>query len=325
MRHSKNLMRKIALTGVALLVAGCMGTGADYDNILIGDAVGRYEPNQRNITADNAFSLVELEGRTAGRFSLSLDDGGHPGDWQRNGRPGYGQRVEFGEPPARSQRLGRDYWTHASIYIPRGTTSRDQTSLMNWKEVIGNGTRGSLHTLGIRRDSGVVSLKFNHVMNEPWRCVDMIDAAGEGNSACEGNDVSVIMGPIGRFTGRWLDVVTMANWANDGTGEFHMWIDGRKMMGLTGNTSQDAEAIQFKFGAYRIGLNEGPSPREMTVYYSDVGSAGECETVVASRCTQYEAERSVMGYPGAQTAYTYTGNGNAIAELVAQGWRIGRR
>jgi len=295
MSFSSGLAAKLCAFGISMLLSGCLAGENGYNSILIGDAAGRYEPNNRNIDSENAFRLVELDGRTAGRISLSLSDGGHPGDWQRNGRPGYGQRVEFSESIAGSQRIGRDYWTHAAIYIPQGTTSRDQLSLLNWKEVIGNGTRGSFHTLAIRRDNGVVSLKFNHVMNEPWRCLDMIDASGQGNSACEGNDVNVILGPIGRFTGRWLEVVTFANWNNDGTGQFHMWIDGRKMMGLVGNTSHDAESILFKFGAYRIGLNEGPSPAEVTVFYSDVGRASDCESVVQEGCSKYQSERSIMG------------------------------
>ena len=335
MPSPQTLCRGLGLAALITVLVGCVpsgggapseapkrSAGTGINAILVGDARGRYQANTRNVRGSDVFRIVEHAGKTAARFSLGLSDGGHPGDWTRNGRPGYGQRVEFGESNSGAQKLGRDYWTHMSLYIPRGTRSRDMLSLFDLKEVIDGRTRGKLHGLAIRQDAGLVGLKFGHVMNEPWRCANVKDASGQQNAECEGHDVSVILGPVDQFAGRWIDIVTLANWNNDGTGEYHLWVDGRKMMGLRGAASQGADAIRFKFGMYRIGLNEGLLQDRVTLYYADVGTARQCEDVVPAGCESLRAQRGVLGYPNARSTFTYRGNANRIADRLAEGWQL---
>lgn len=70
-----------------------------------------FVPSNRNTDRVDAFEIVEFEGRTAAKMSVSMDDRGHVDDWGRFGVSGEAQRVQIQEKPKVHEMVdGKLYW-----------------------------------------------------------------------------------------------------------------------------------------------------------------------------------------------------------------------
>jgi hypothetical protein len=271
--------------------------------IMVVDGRTGYKFVERNVSKRDAFKMVEHEGITAAHIKLSVDMGGAEDDWYRDGLAGYGQRFEYGQSKQGAHRFNKEIWTRIDFWLPSGTSSSDQTTLFDLKEIRNNQTFGPLLNLAIRDEGqgSVLKIKHNFENND---CIIGRDGSGE-NSFCDKTDVNLTIGAIKNYTGRWVSFTSRAIWSNDKDGVYDAWIDGKKIIGHRGNTSFGADRIAFKFGLYRIGLNKSKHPKDIEIYFSAVGTAKSCESVGIKSCDELMKSLDIVGYPGAKTVFRF--------------------
>jgi len=269
----------------------------NINQIIISKNKGAYKFVERNVSKRKAFKMVQHDGRPAARINLSTEMGGARDDWYRDGVSGYGQRFEYGERKAKAQIFNNEIWTRIEFWLPSETVSTEQTTIFDLKEIRNSQTFGPLLNLAIRDDGqgSVLKIKHNFEGND---CIIGRDGAGE-NSFCDKIDLNLTIGPIKNFTGRWVSFVSRAIWSNDKNGVYDAWIDGKKVIGYRGNTSFGADRVAFKFGLYRIGLNKIADPKDITIYFSQVGTADTCEELELQNCANLEKTIETLGYPNA--------------------------
>lgn len=278
----------------------------NISQIIVSKDKGAYKFVERNVSKRKAFAMVQHDGRPAARIKLSTEMGGARDDWYRDGISGYGQRFEYGERKERAQKFNSEIWTTVKFWLPKDTVSKEQATILDFKEIRNGQTFGPLLNLAIRDDGDGSILKIKHQF-EGNDCIIGRDGAGE-NSFCDKIDLNLTIGPIKNFTGRWVSFVSRAIWSNDENGAYDAWIDGRKVMGYRGNTSFGADRVAFKFGLYRIGLNKIVDPKDITIYFSNVGTAGTCEELVVQNCAALSKTINTLGYPNAPRIFRYKVN-----------------
>jgi hypothetical protein len=269
--------------------------------IMHADARSGYKFTERNVAKRKAFKMVQHEGFPAARIKLSIDMGGARDDWFRDGIAGYGQRFEYGQTKQRAHNFNKEIWTRIVFWLPQDTSSFGQTTLFDLKEIRNNQTFGPLLNLAIRDEGkgSILKIKHNFESND---CIIGRDGSGE-NSFCDKTDVNLIIGPIKKYTGRWVEFASRSVWSNESDGAYDAWIDNKKIIGHRGNTSFGADRIAFKFGLYRIGLNKSKNPKDISIYFSKVATAKSCKGVGIANCDKLMKSLDVVGNPGASRVF----------------------
>ncbi|SFM07782.1 heparin lyase I family protein [Shimia aestuarii] len=286
--------------------------------ILIGQTPG-FRFGGRNVPKQKALRMVMHEGRPAAEITMSVSMKGHKDDWYSRGQEGYAQRFEFGQHSKSGQRIGRETWTHMLLWLPNGTVSREHTWLFDFKDNRRGQTFGQLVGLGLSDDGGGTALKLTHRF-EDYDCIVGSERNGTSNSYCDWTDTNILLGPLRRFTGRWVQVVVRAVWDDGQRGAFDFWIDGKKVVGYRGDTSKKASNIPFKFGVYRIKLNRYRNPKDVRAYFSAVGTAPTCKKLGLSNCEVYESTIGKLGYFNAQRVFRH--RSNEKSDFIARGGRV---
>ncbi len=303
--------------------AGNWNTGKSNTNankikqILIGNAQSDYKFNNRNVSSKKALKMLEHQGKLAARIRLSLNMGGGDGDWRRGGINGYAQRFEFGEKTKNSQKLNEEIWTRLVFWLPEETTSENQVTLFDLKEIRDNQTFGPLLNLALTDEGRGTILKIKHNF-EKNDCIIGRDGKND-NAFCDKVDTNVIFGPLQNFTGKWLDFVSRAVWSKKSDGVYDAWINGKKFIGYRGNTSF-GDGVAFKFGLYRIKLNETKNPEDVTIYFAKVGTAESCKQLETSSCELLKQTEGELGYPSAMRVFKV--NANEKSDFIAKGGKV---
>ena len=271
----------------------------NINQIMVADGRSGYKFVERNVAKNKAFKIIEHEGEIAARIHLSTSMGGARDDWYRNGVGGYGQRFEYGERKETAQRFNKEIWTRIVFWLPEETVADAPATIFDLKEIRNNQTFGPVLHLSVRGEGLTIKHQFKE--ND---CIIGRDGDGE-NSFCDKTDTMVFMGGTQRYTGRWVEYVSRSVWSNDTDGIYDAWIDGKKVIGYRGNTSFGADRIAFKFGLYRIRMNEFNTVRDLEIYFSKVGTASTCETLEITNCESLYKTQNVMGYPSATKVFEF--------------------
>jgi hypothetical protein len=290
---------------------------ARINQIMIGDARKGYKFNHRNVTSKKAFKMLEHQGILAARIRLSIDMGGADGDWRRRDISGYAQRFEYGEKVRNSQKFDEEIWTRLVFWLPKGTISKKQVTLFDLKRIIDGGEVSPVLNLALADEGRGTILKIKHNF-EKNDCIIGLDGK-TGNGFCDKVDVNVIFGPVENFTGKWVDFVSRAVWSNKTNGVYDAWIDGKKVIGYRGSNAS-ADRISFKFGLYRIKLNRTKNPKDVTVYFSKVGTARSCRQLDIPDCKLLLQTQGKVGYPGAMRVFRHTSNEKS--DFIAKGGKV---
>jgi len=308
-------IKRCLITCSALLLVACNSSAPteqgsksstlsqNINQIMIADGRSGYKFVERNVSKRKAFQIVEHEGKVAAEFKLSVDMGGARDDWYRNGVGGYGQRFEYGERKETAQRFNKEIWTRMVFWLPNDTEAKEQTTLFDLKEIRNNQTFGPLLNLALRDNGNGTELTIKHQF-EQNDCIIGRDGDGE-NSFCDKTDLNVSYGSVKKYTGRWVEYVSKAVWSNNSDGAYDAWIDGKKIIGYRGNTSFGADRVAFKFGLYRIKLNSTKNPKDIKIYFTNVGTADTCEELEISNCGALNKSLDVLGYPSARNVNRY--------------------
>lgn len=319
----------VALSLLSLSVLGCSpdtstiqqekptGVNQNIGQILMADSKYGNIFVERNVAKSKAFKMVEHQGEVAARIHLSTSMGGARDDWYRNGVGGFGQRFEYGQRKETAQRFNKEIWTRIVFWLPEGTVADAPATIFDLKEIRNNQTFGPLLNLSVRGEG--LSIKHQFKEND---CIIGRDGNGE-NSFCDKTDTMVFLGGTQRYTGRWVEYVSRAVWSNDTDGIYDAWIDGRKVIGYRGNTSFGADRIAFKFGLYRIRMNEVNTVRDLEIYFSKVGTASTCETLEITNCGLLYKTQNVMGYPSATKVFEF--EINQKTDFINSGGRVLKR
>ena len=132
-------------------------------------------------------------------------------------------------------------------------------------------------------------------------------------------DTNVIFCPVQKFTGRWLDFVSRTVWSKKSDGVYDAWINGKKFIGYRGNTSF-GDRVAFKFGLYRIKLNETKNPEDVTIYSAKVGTARSCKQLEVSICELLKQTQGELGYPSATRVFKV--NSTKKSDFIAKSGKV---
>lgn len=280
--------------------------------IMIGDAKNGYEFNDRNVSKKNSLHFVLHQGMPSAKITLHKSMKGHKDDWYRSGEEGFAQRFEYGENKRKAQVLNKEIWTRLLFWLPKNTIlepNGQSVTLFDLKEVSENQTYGPVMALEVKNEwSGtVIKMKHHFEKNDCIIGSDGKDDLGN-NSFCDKIDANVIIGPISKFTMRWVEFVSHAIWSGENSGRYNAWIDGEKIMGYHGPTISIADKVAFKFGVYRRGLNKKSNPNDFEIYYSKVGTGNKCEILGSNYCDKIKKSLELIGYPNIQKIERYESN-----------------
>lgn len=297
------LFRQIAISCFALLLPGCFSepvsnqqVGRGVNSILGGQIVNGVQPNDTNIRKPGTIQQVEIEGRQAIRMVVKFEDEGGALDWNRMGTPGQAQRIQFHERrPGKVMKLGGEYWYRVSFYLERfPSTSSQIVSLFDLKPVY-RAPSGRTHPASPIFGSEVKrgSFQIFDSIGSKYQCGEYENANGSYNMACDRVINNAVLGGQSSFSGRWVDVVFHVRWANDETGIFRYWVDGRNRFSYQGNTARGANTFEFKFGPYRHHMVGAQPP--LAVSFSSIVRASSCEQLGISECSQLAASGNSPG------------------------------
>ena len=287
------------LAPMAFTQLGC--TTQSMASITTGTKRG-FEYDTRNVSQSDALQIVEHQGRLSAKITLSKSMAGHPDDWNRVEMQA--QRFEYAEPRP-GTRVGNEVWYLLSFWLPNNLQVDETSHLCDFKEFRGGQTYGPLVSFSLKNDGIGPSLKLTHKFAD-YNCVVGEDINGTSNSYCNWTDTNVDFGALSKFQNRWVTVVFRAKW-DPVYGEFDTWIDGQKVIGYRGNTSYSADAVRFKYGLYRIKLNNS-RVNTQTVYFSNAAIGSSCNNIGLPSCDEYISTIGTEGYQNTRRLFTYRSN-----------------
>ena len=295
-----------------VIVTGCQTTNSnkstsnnninvsEIKNIIIGDANNKYEFKTRNLPIKNVLRILKHDGMLSARLRLSKSMKGHKDDRYRSGQEGHVQRSEYAS--SKKQVLNKEVWTRLMFWLPENTDlepNGQTVSMFDIKERLKGQTYGPMVALQVRNRWNGTILKIKHSF-EKNDCIKGDNSGGGDNSFCDKIETDVIIGPISKFVGRWVEFVSHAIWSGDKTGRYNSWLDGEKIIGYHGPTVAMADKMAFKFGVYRINLNRYKNANDFEVFYSKVGTANKCEKLKSIHCSKIKKSLEVVGYQNLQ-------------------------
>lgn len=286
-RRATCLAKILGMIAFLSCFAGVVNAQDAVKGILGGEISRGYEAaTEVNVRDGSAVSAVRVGDQPALRLRLDYSWAGGDLDWRRFGRPGFAQRVQFREAPRFRMRAGRDYWYHTRFMIPytMPTVRNHSLSLFDFKHHIGASSSIPTVALNIFADPSGVHLVEG--LNSNWNCGTYRNANGSATAACDLTETVARLGSQADYSNRWVDIVSHARWANDNTGFFRMWIDGRPIFGFSGNTLHGTSEVEHKFGLYRHHMNGDPGMAE--AYFADVSRAETCAALGDVDCSQLQ-------------------------------------
>ena len=98
-------------------------TRKNLEQIMDKKTARLFVENENNIEREDAFEIVDFEGRRAAKITISMRDEGSANDC-RFGTSGHAQRFQIQEKPMSHEMVdGKVYWYKFSVFIPNNTGS----------------------------------------------------------------------------------------------------------------------------------------------------------------------------------------------------------
>ena len=264
--------------------------GTPPEAIMAADAKGLFVTAYSSVDEKKSVSVQSMAGRTALKMDLKFEWEGGPLDWNRYGKPGEAQRSQYYERETDRMLPDKDYWYTVSVYVPpKMDAVKTYLQLFDIKYAIDdNGT-----VPGIQFILYPEGMTFETNISGKWVCGTYANAEGGRTPICNRTSAEGIVDSQADMSGRWLDMVAHFRWASE-DGVVAIWFDGKPMYATTGDTLKGARHVQFKFGPYRLGMNN-TDPGPVTLYYSHVARAGDCPALEIDGCDTVFAEAPADG------------------------------
>ena len=201
-------------------------TRQNLEKIMDKQTARLFQASAINTKRTDGFEIVEFEGRTAAKFSVSFKDEGHPNDWGRLGTVGHAQRFQVQEKERTHEMVdGKEYWYKFSLFIPEGTGSEHHTiSPFDFKDRRNGSQRDPALAFDIIQNQTTLVLK---TLDE--ECREVRNTQGEVSDFCE--RPGLFAGMIeDNLRNRWLDFVFHID-LRKGQERTKFWIN-RKLTGV---------------------------------------------------------------------------------------------
>ena len=255
-------------------------TRQNLEKIMDKQTARLFQASAINTKRTDGFEIVEFEGRTAAKFSVSFKDEGHPNDWGRLGTVGHAQRFQVQEKERTHEMVdGKEYWYKFSLFIPEGTGSEHHTiSPFDFKDRRNGSQRDPALAFDIIQNQTTLVLK---TLGE--ECREVRNTQGEVSDFCE--RPGLFAGMIeDNLRNRWLDFVFHID-LRKGQERTKFWIN-RKLTGVfNGDLSPYGKHLGFKFGLYRHHMTQ--SPNDEVLYYSDIMRRHSCDELGIDSCNEF--------------------------------------
>ena len=268
-------------------------TRQNLEKIMDKQTARLFQASAINTKRTDGFEIVEFEGRTAAKFSVSFKDEGHPNDWGRLGTVGHAQRFQVQEKERTHEMVdGKEYWYKFSLFIPEGTGSEHHTiSPFDFKDRRNGSQRDPALAFDIIQNQTTLVLK---TLGE--ECREVRNTQGEVSDFCE--RPGLFAGMIeDNLRNRWLDFVFHID-LRKGQERTKFWIN-RKLTGVfNGDLSPYGKHLGFKFGLYRHHMTQ--SPNDEVLYYSDIMRRHSCDELGMDSCNEFIEAQDQNGVFGAK-------------------------
>ena len=268
-------------------------TRQNLEKIMDKQTARLFQASAINTKRTDGFEIVEFEGRTAAKFSVSFKDEGHPNDWGRLGTVGHAQRFQVQEKERTHEMVdGKEYWYKFSLFIPEGTGSEHHTiSPFDFKDRRNGSQRDPALAFDIIQNQTTLVLK---TLDE--ECREVRNTQGEVSDFCE--RPGLFAGMIeDNLRNRWLDFVFHID-LRKGQERTKFWIN-RKLTGVfNGDLSPYGKHLGFKFGLYRHHMTQ--SPNDEVLYYSDIMRRHSCDELGMDSCNEFIEAQDQNGVFGAK-------------------------
>ena len=248
--------------------------------------------SDRNIDRSDAFEIVEFQGRTAAKISISMKDRGHVDDWGRFRKAGEAQRFQIQEKPkVHEMRDGKLYWYKFSIFIPRGTGSDHHTiSPFDLKDRKNGSQRDPAIAFTITNNQVTFQLK-----RDGEECRKVKNTSGRTSDFCERPGIISNMMFNNDFKGKWLDFVFMID-KRRSIEMTKFWINGKLIGVINGDFSPKGKYLGFKFGPYRNSIKR--PPKDEVIYYADIMRTNSCQNLQNVNCEKLFSAQNLNGMYG---------------------------
>jgi hypothetical protein len=264
-------------------------TRQNLEKIMDKQTARLFQASAINTNRIDGFEILEFEGRTAAKFSVSFKDEGHPNDWGRLGTVGHAQRFQVQEKERTHEMVdGKEYWYKFSLFIPEGTGSEHHTvSPFDFKDRRNGSQRDPAFAFDIIQNQTTLVLKtLGEVKNTQGEVSEFCERPGLFAGMLEDN-----------LRNRWLDFVFHID-LRKGQERTKFWIN-RKLTGVfNGDLSPYGKYLGFKFGLYRHHMTQ--SPNDEALYYSDIMRRHSCEELGIDSCNDFKEAQDQNGVFGAK-------------------------
>ncbi|MDC0131137.1 heparin lyase I family protein, partial [Planktomarina temperata] len=268
-------------------------TRKNLEKIMDNQTARLFQASDMNTNRTDSFEIVEFEGRTAAKFSVSFKDKGHPNDWGRFGTVGHAQRFQVQEKERTHEMVdGKEYWYKFSLFIPEGAGSEHHTvSPFDFKDRRNGSQRDPALAFDIIQNQTTMVLKTHGE-----ECRKVINTQGIVSDFCERPGLFANM-IENKLRNRWLDFVFHID-LRKGQERTKFWIN-KKLTGVfNGDLSPYGKYLGFKFGLYRHHMTEAPG--DETLYYSDIMRRHSCEELGIDSCNDFKEAQDQNGVFGAK-------------------------
>ncbi|MBL6606283.1 MAG: heparin lyase I family protein [Alphaproteobacteria bacterium] len=225
-------------------------------------------PKEINVEAKDSVTISSLKGENTIRIRYGPDVVGAAGDWQRFGESGYAQRLQFFENDGGLEK-DKEMWYRLGFYIPKDyKTSWHSLSFFDFKHV--------KDCADI--DAPIVSMNLrpeglNVFLTKSFDYANCVRS--EVTSHCNKEEFVISFGQ--GHQDKWIMLVMNVKWSET-DGFFRMWMNGSQVINYAGGfLLREADAVRFKFGPYRIGLDKERNIPAVDIHYTGVGRAKTCD------------------------------------------------
>ena len=264
-------------------------TRKNLEQIMDKKTARLFVENENNIEREDAFEIVDFEGRRAAKITISMRDEGSANDWGRFGTSGHAQRFQIQEKPMSHEMVdGKVYWYKFSVFIPNNTGSPYHTiAPFDLKDRKNRRQRDPAFDFKITNGHVNFSLK-----RDGEECRKVTNSAGKTSDFCERPGLIANMRSNRAFKDRWLDFVLYLD-TRKSSAVTKIWINGELLGVINGDLSPYGRYLGFKFGPYRHHIAR--APRDETLYYADIMRRGSCTELGVSNCDTYEGAQASDG------------------------------
>ena len=175
-------------------------TRKNLEQIMDKKTARLFVENENNIEREDAFEIVDFEGRRAAKITISMRDEGSENDWGRFGTSGHAQRFQIQEKPMSHEMVdGKVYWYKFSVFIPNNTGSPYHTiAPFDLKDRKNRRQRDPAFDFKITNGHVNFSLK-----RDGEECRKVTNSAGKTSDFCERPGLIANMRSNRAFKDRW--------------------------------------------------------------------------------------------------------------------------